>query len=178
MVTHAARPREASSPPGPVRSGAYFDSTGSYRYTLWREWDREAPRLAWVLLNPSTADGLDDDPTIRRCIGFAWRWGFGSIEVVNLYAWRAPKPSALEAAGFPVGPGNDRAMRRAIRRADKVMVGWGAFATRDGRSRAVLRRLGRIPLFCLGTTAEGQPRHPLYVRGDTEPVGYSAPETS
>lgn len=178
MVTHATRSGDASRPRGPVRSGAHFDPTGAFRYTLWREWDREAPRLAWVLLNPSTADADVDDPTIRRCMSFAWRWGYGSIEVVNLYAWRASKPAALEAAGFPVGPGNDRAVRRAVRRADRVVVGWGAFAARDDRFRAVLRRLGRVPLSCLGTTAGGQPRHPLYVRGDTEPLAYKAPATS
>ncbi len=155
-----------------MRTGASFDPSTVYRYTLWREWDRDAPRLAWLLLNPSTADADDDDPTIRRCIGFAWRWGFGSIEVVNLYGWRGPKPAALEQAGWPVGSGNDRAVARAVRRADRLVVGWGAYAARDARWRAVSARLAHTEMWCLGTTASGQPRHPLYVRADVEPVRF------
>ena len=73
-------------------SGACFDSTGAYRYRLWREWDVSKPSVTFVMLNPSTAGAKDDDPTIRRCLSFARSWGFGRLEVVNLCAYRATSP--------------------------------------------------------------------------------------
>ena len=147
-------------------SGALL--VGPYRYRLWRVWEPDAPRIVFVLLNPSTADATRDDPTLRRCLGFARRWGFGSLEVVNLFALRSPSPAALRAAADPVGPENDRWLTEAVERADAVAAGWGNHGPLLGRAEAVRARLPDGTL-CLGVTASGQPRHPLYVAGDCDP---------
>jgi len=132
---------------------------GAYRYWLLREWDRTRPRLNWVMLNPSTADAERDDPTLRRCLQFARGWGFGAVEVTNVYALRATTPRALQQVRDPVGPENDRVLRDCAARCDRVAVAWG----NGGRERAaaVAVLLDR-PLWCLKVTRQGQPRHPLY----------------
>ncbi len=151
---------------------AIFDPTGTYRYTLWRGWS-DAPRLAFVLLNPSTADGLYNDPTIRRCMRLAQGWGFGSVEVVNLFAYRSPHPKMLTQVPDPVGPENDRYLLAAVKQAEQVIVAWGNWGCLFERDRAVLRLLaGRSPLFCLGNNRSGQPRHPLYVRREVAIVPF------
>ena len=140
---------------------------GRYRYSLTRRWSR-GPRVTWVLLNPSTADARQDDPTIRRCIDFSRRWGFGALEVVNLFALRTPYPEVLRAATDPVGPLNDRALRRAIARSDAVVAAWGAHGALAGRADAIRAALPDDAL-ALGLTARGEPAHPLYLPGDCEP---------
>lgn len=158
-------PSRAAHPPHPV-GGAVLDESGTYRYRLWRRWGTGAP-LLFILLNPSTADAADDDPTLRRCVGFARRWGFDGVEIVNVFGLRATDPSRLRTAADPVGPENDRHIRRAARAAGLVMAGWGNGGTFGGRAGALARLLdGRRPLHCLGRTASGQPKHPLYVRAD------------
>ena len=152
-----------------MKRGATPDPTGRYRYALRREWDPDAPRIAFVMLNPSTADAAQDDPTIRRCIGFARSWGYGALEVVNLFAWRTTDPQALRRVQDPVGPENDRYILRAGRRARETLVAWGNRGILLGRHEAVLRLLlrGREAVHCLGWTQAGHPRHPLYIRADT-----------
>ena len=148
--------------------GAIFDMIGKYRYTLWREWSTYHPRIVFILLNPSTADEERNDPTIRRCIGFARARKFGSVEVVNLFAYRATHARELLKVVDPVGKENNRFLMRAVERCSTVVVGWGARGTLLGRNREVLSLLtGRNDVYCLGTTRGGQPRHLLYVRGDT-----------
>jgi hypothetical protein len=153
--------------------GARIDSTGRYRYTLWRGWDPRRPRVAFVMLNPSTADGERDDPTLRRCIRFARDWGFGSMEIVNLFSLRARSPRRLRRAADPVGPENDRHLLAAATRARRIVAAWGIHGALGARDLAVMRILGaRRRLHCLGTTAAGHPRHPLYLAADTLPVPY------
>jgi hypothetical protein len=123
-----------------------------------------------VLLNPSVADALRDDPTLARCMARARGWGFGALRMVNLFAWRATDPAALPGAEDPVGPENDAALLRGARWADMILCGWGAGGVLAGRDAAVLRLLGRRRLWHLGLTAGGQPRHPLYVGYDVAPV--------
>lgn len=147
-----------------------------YRYTLGRPVG-SGGRLLVVMLNPSTADAFEDDPTIRRVVGFARRDGFGSVEVVNLYALRATDPAGLRTAADPVGPNNDAHIRSALGRCDAVAVAWGADpGPVEGRAGAVLRLIGEsfAPL-CWGLTKTGQPRHPLYLRGDSPLVPYKEP---
>lgn len=150
------------------------DIDGPYRYTLTREWDAKGPPVVFVMLNPSTADADVDDPTIRRCLAFARTWGCGSLTVVNLYALRSPSPEALWRARDPVGPRNDAALaettRTAMTRGGVAVAAWGVHARED----RVEHVLGRVlpadpanPLFCLGTTRSGAPRHPLFVPGET-----------
>lgn len=149
-----------------MTGGATFSRDRRYRYRLWRRWDRARPVVVFVMLNPSTADARHDDPTIRRCIGFARRWGYGGIEVVNLFGYRATDPRALRIVRDPVGPGNWRHIRRALRQAALVILAWGAHAHGDR-----LTRVARAQ--CLGLTRAGQPRHPLYLRRDVRPEPYA-----
>jgi hypothetical protein len=164
-----AAPAEPAAP-ALVRR-AWFSPCGRYRYRLTRTWGRGGT-LAFILLNPSTADASRDDPTLRRCIGLARRWGYGSIEVVNLFAWRATHPEDLRKAAAPVGPGNGRALRRALRRAEAVVVAWG---NQGAWRNAGPRLLGRLlrdsrerEIACVGWTRLGHPRHVLYVRRDAQ----------
>ena len=148
---------------------ADFDESEQYRYRLVRSWNPVDPRVAFVLLNPSTADSSADDPTVRRCIVLARGWGFGSLEVVNLFAWRSPDPRALRQAVAPVGPANDHWLCRSATACSAIVVGWGNHGTlhrRDTEVIALLRSIQAVPT-CLGMTASGQPRHPLYLRHDT-----------
>lgn len=137
---------------------------GPYRYLLWRVWNPTVPRLLWILLNPNTADEERDDPTLRRITGFSRTFGFGGLEVVNLFALRSPDPAALAQARDPIGPENDLTIRAAAARATTVVAAWGNAGTLYGRDHAVLAQLTG-PLFCLGLTRSGSPRHPLYLPG-------------
>lgn len=157
-----------------MRGWASFDDSGTYRYTLHRRWDAEpglltqsGGRVCFCLLNPSTADARVLDPTLKRCLGFAQRWGFGHMEVVNAFALRSTQPAALQKHTDPVGPGNDRAIVRAAKRADLVVVGWGTHASLHDRHTGVLGMLGRAcePM-CWARTKDGFPKHPLYLRSD------------
>ena len=104
---------------------AIFDPTGTYRYSLWREWCADSPPIAFIMLNPSTADDQKDDPTIRRCIGFAHAWGFGALEVVNLFAYRATDSRKLLGVDDPVGSENDNYIVQAVELCPFVVVAWG-----------------------------------------------------
>jgi hypothetical protein len=132
-----------------------------YRYRLWRTWG-DGPLLGWIMLNPSQADRHLDDPTLRRCVGFAQQWGYGGLEVVNLFAYRASQPGVLRQVVDPIGPQNDRYLRGLPDRVDAIVCAWGNGGALGGRDRLVRRLLGEYPLHCLGQTKSGQPRHPLY----------------
>lgn len=132
----------------------------------------------FVMLNPSTADALQDDPTIRRCIAFARGWGYDTLSVRNLFPWRATDPKELVEAertadifGGGYGGRGEQELLAACT-ADMLVVAWGA-GVPFGRDAAVLRLFKRHfsgkPLYCLGTTKNGHPRHPLYVKGDVQP---------
>ena len=154
---------------GGVLAGAAISPCGTYRYTLDRVWDTSLPRALFIMLNPSTADASEDDPTIRRCRSFATREGCGGLTVVNLYALRSTNPDALATHPNPVGPDNDLHIALALdQRPAKVIAAWGAHLFAKTRATAVARTLaahgGRLE--CLGLTKAGDPRHPLYVRGD------------
>lgn len=157
---------------------ATFSPDGVYRYRLLRRWSRGA-RVVWVMLNPSTADAQRDDPTIRRCIGFSRAWGFGAMEVVNLYALRATEPGVVRGHDEPVGPENDRYIVAAASRGAHVIAAWGAFPWAAARADHVLELLmrARRPVRCLGLTRGGHPRHPLYARADARPIGLGASAT-
>lgn len=141
---------------------ALFDPARTYRYLLEHRWGSVAP-MVLVMLNPSTADATRDDPTMRRALRFARREGCGGLIVVNLFALRATDPAALTSHPDPVGSDNDQVLCAAVGRGNLVVAGWGAHGTPHGRDRAVLRLLAPVRLRCLGLTAGGQPRHPLYL---------------
>ena len=153
---------------------AELSDCGEYRYRLSRIWDPKKPPLTFVMLNPSTADMMTDDPTIRRCMGFGQREQAGGIVVVNLYGYRATKPFDLFQASDPIGAANDRWLLNACLAPGKVVCAWGANAPHP-RSFHVkdLLREHRVKLHCLGTTNAGAPRHPLYLRRDQPLLRYN-----
>ena len=156
----------------PMRRGAVISDCGRYRYRLTRTWDDTLPAATFVMLNPSTADANVDDPTIRRCLGFARAWGCGSLVVVNLYAWRATDPRELLTADDPVGPNNYAYLTaEAMVAADSggpLVAAWGASGQPE-RVAQVLALPGMDRLTALALTKTGQPRHPLYLKADLKP---------
>jgi hypothetical protein len=146
--------------------GALFSPCGRYRYSLTRRWGA-GPTVVFVMLNPSTANETQDDPTIARCRNFAAAWDFGALEVVNLFAWRATDPRDLRRASEPAGPDNRRIRDRALRRADRIVLAWGNHgAWQDAGPRLLselLRRGDGSRLAALGWTKPGHPRHVLYL---------------
>lgn len=143
----------------------------AYRYVLQRPAAAEGEkRIAWVMLNPSTADEFTDDPTIRKCVKFSTRLGARTMTVVNLFAARSTDPRALRTMPDPVGPENDRLLKEEIDRADMVIAAWGTQPWDFVMQRALHVRalLDPAKTFHLGAlTKDGSPRHPLYLRDDT-----------
>lgn len=159
--------------------GARLSEDGKYRYKLWRQWGKR-PLLGFVMLNPSTADELEDDPTIRRCIGFAKREGFGGIYVGNLFAWRATDPAELSQVNDPYGPDNFKTLYRMSALLPKIVFAWGAhpLASKAWYRQKMAFAPGLNPqaaLYCLGTTKNGNPRHPLYLAASTKLEAYCSP---
>lgn len=163
-------------------SSATFSRCGKYRYDLCRVWKPKARAMVFVGLNPSTADQSADDPTIRRILGFADDWGFGTLVMLNAFAFRSTDPKALASMVTrrrdPVGRDNDATIERvfAERRGDKLVLGWGAHGALLERGRHLAARAlalhGRPE--CFGLTANGQPKHPLYLAAATRPKRYTA----
>lgn len=160
--------------------GAEISPCGRYRYRLWRKVSSEfdpygqifkpTGTLLYVMLNPSTADAMKDDPTIRKCDGFARVHHFARFEVVNLYAWRSTDKKALLKVADPVGPENDATIIAALAEASQVIVAWGAIHKkqehRSWRVSALLAesrlKLTAPPMiYSLGSTKAGHPNHPL-----------------
>lgn len=157
--------------------GAQLSPCGRYRYSLERRWG-SGPAVLFVMLNPSTADGLEDDPTIRRCVGFAQRWGAGSLHVTNLFAHRATKPEAvlripdvreLEGPDYWTGMREVLATEGLDRR---VVCAWGAHGSHLGKGPQMLAHLraqGFTPV-ALSRTKDGSPGHPLYLPASSERI--------
>ena len=149
---------------------ADISSCGQYRYTLRRNLpsaNKELKQILWVMLNPSTADATNDDPTIRRCVGFSTAWGFAEMVVVNLYAYRATDPKALWSIPDPVGPDNDDYIREYAMCSDMTLCAWGKAG--PDRDRALHVR-GLIPnAHYLRMNKSGHPGHPLYLPKELTP---------
>ena len=167
---------------------AFLSHCGRYRYYLVRRWS-DGPVMLFVMLNPSTADATNDDPTIRRCIGFAQREGCGAVAVVNLFALRTPDPRQLlgvaQALGTEtiIGRENDKHIATAVSMASVVVMAWGAHESRlfsdpenhHDRGHSVWRAVRHIHgkrTMCLGTTKAGAPKHPLYLAANTPLIPY------
>lgn len=155
-----------------MERGAYISSCGIYRYSLWRQW-AQGPKVMFVGLNPSTADATLDDPTIRRCVGFAKAWGYAGLLMTNLFAWRATKPSDMLAAYRPVGPDNDRILQTSHSEAALTVAAWGAHGSHGGRDASVKAMLPN--LHYLRMTKGGHPGHPLYLPSSLRPVEWTTP---
>lgn len=159
---------------------AIISPCGAYRYTLTRWWGEEAPGLLWVLLNPSTADGEQDDPTVRKLRAYARAWGAPGFVVVNVFAFRATNPwEVAEAAVDPVGPENDAHIAAEAARAQAIVIGWGVsladtpIAPRFGDVLRLLEPF-RAKVGALKLTKSGAPTHPLYLAAKLRPVRYPA----
>ena len=159
---------------GDAPSVAVYSDCETYRYLLTRVWDDSLPRALFVMLNPSTATEVQNDPTVERCERRARALGFGAFRVTNIFAFRATDPREMRAAGDPVGPENDAAIRESLTWAagpqDRIVCAWGTHGAHLSRGAAVerlLRESGRA-LHHLGLTAAGAPKHPLY-------IGYAQP---
>lgn len=158
-----------------MESNAVISECGQYRYRLSRRWD-DGPTMAFVMLNPSTADAVDNDPTIERCVRRAKSLGFGELVVSNLFALRATDPGYLYVHPAPVGPGNDEAIIEVAKDADLVVCGWGTHGSFEDRGEAVRKLLvanGVMPQV-LALNKDGSPRHPLYVGYAVKPAPWEA----
>jgi hypothetical protein len=162
---------------GDAPSTAIYSDCERYRYSLTRIWAPAGPRALFVMLNPSTATEVQNDPTVERCERRARALGFGGFRVANIFAWRDTDPRAMRAAADPVGPDNNAAIGDGAAWADRVIAAWGAHGAHLDRGRAVetlLRGTGQ-PLFHLGLTRDGHPRHPLYIAYTQAPEPWPAP---
>jgi len=160
---------------GDAPSVAVYSDCEHYRYLLTRVWDKTRPRALFVMLNPSTATEVQNDPTVERCERRARTLGFGAFRVTNIFAWRATDPKEMRAQPDPVGPENDAAIRDSVDWATgagaKIICAWGAHGAHLDRGAAVerlLRATGR-ELWHLGLTKAGAPKHPLYIGYDRQP---------
>lgn len=145
-------------------AGAEFDKDQPdvYRYVLWRHW-RGVPSdcVTFVLLNPSTATATEDDPTIRRCIRFAYDWGYGGIRILNLFALRSTDPKALYSHHDPIGPLNNGWLKFYLSDAKLAVAGWGVHGALQRRGLIIHQRFPQLRTF--GLTKDGHPKHPLYL---------------
>lgn len=156
-------------------TGALFSPCRRWRYLLWRRWDPSKGVVMFVGLNPSTADETKDDPTIRRCIGYAKDWGYGALWMLNIFAFRATAPADMKRAGEDaIGPRNNEYLVQAGHQANLVVAAWGAHGGFLGRQARVLRMLqqAQVHVDALGVTAGGFPKHPLYLRKDLVPAPF------
>jgi len=155
-----------------MEKGAILSSDRTYRYSLWRIWDKSLPKVLFIMLNPSTADEDEDDKTITRCIGFAKSWGYGGLYVCNLYAFRTKSPKVLKEKSryFDViSKDNFSYLNDAKLGCAEVIFAWGAnVLNTKGHLRKVLDLIPNGK--CLGKTQNGFPKHPLYLKGDLKPV--------
>lgn len=133
-----------------------------YRYVLHRVWDKTKPKIAFIGLNPSVADERQDDNTVRKCINIARRDGFGSMIMLNAYAYRSTDPKALTTQSNVVGKHNDRHIAKECKNAAKIVIAWGNHAT-DDRHLTLLKVLVGQQLWCFAKNNNGKPKHPLYI---------------
>ena len=138
-----------------------------YRYSLTRQWNADLPNLMFIGLNPSTADATNDDPTLRRCIGFAKSWGFGGVIMANLFAYRATKPTDMKAASDPIGADNDQWLQTLADQSQLIVAAWGNHGSFLARSTTVRQLIS--DLHYLSLNASGEPKHPLYIKANAQP---------
>ena len=152
-------------------SVATYSDCEIYRYALTRTWDDNGARVNFLMLNPSTATEVQNDPTVERCERRARALGFGAFRVTNIFALRATDPRDMRAAADPIGAGNDAAILEAADWATQVVCAWGTHGAHMGRGIAVeaLLRPTGVPLLHLGLSKAGHPKHPLYISYTTQP---------
>ncbi len=158
-------------------STAIYSDCERYRYALTRVWDASLPKLGYIMLNPSKATEMQNDPTVERCERRARALGYGAFRVTNIFGWRETDPHKMRKVADPVGPQNDTALTDLMTWADLVIAGWGTHGVhleQGPKAGRLLHATGR-PIYCFGLTKDGHPRHPLYVAYRQEPVIWSDP---
>ncbi|AHM03224.1 hypothetical protein roselon_00810 [Roseibacterium elongatum DSM 19469] len=157
---------------GDAASVAIYSDCEAYRYALTRVWSPEGRRALFIMLNPSTATEVQNDPTVERCERRARALGFGAFRVLNIFAYRATDPRDMRAAADPVGPENDAAILDGVTWADQVICAWGTHGAHLARGPAVARLLRQtgMPLYHLGLSKQGHPKHPLYIGYAVQPL--------
>ena len=150
-----------------MEKGAIFSDCGKYRYILWRKWNKRKPSVMIIGLNPSKADDKIDDPTVRRCISFAKTWGYGSLYVTNLFAFKATNPVDMLNEKKPVGAENDKYIKEYQDKVDKVVLAWGNYGSFKNRNKEILKII-ELP-HCLRINKKGEPSHVLYLNKTLKP---------
>ena len=154
-----------------VNKNATFSDCRKYRYALSRTWNGKKKTILFIGLNPSTADEKIDDPTIRRCINYAQNWGYGSLLMVNLFAYRATMPTELKNVKNPIGNDNDLHIIELSKKADLAVAAWGNEGSLLNRDKEVKKIIPNLK--CLKINKSGQPAHPLYQKKDLKLIKYS-----
>ena len=156
---------------GDAPSTAVYSDCERYRYSLTRVWDPTGGKVLFVMLNPSTATEVQNDPTVERCERRARALGFGAFQVTNIFAWRDTDPRKMRAAAEPVGPENDATILAGVDWADQVVAAWGTHGEHLDRGPAVetLLRASESPVYHLGLSKAGHPKHPLYISYAQQP---------
>ena len=154
-----------------IKKRAIFSPCQTYRYSLTRIWNENKKLILFIGLNPSTADETSDDPTIRKCMHYAYQWGFGGLIMVNLFAFRATLPNDLKKSKFPVGKNNNQFIINAILESEMAVVAWGNDGQLYGRDKEVLEFIPN-PM-CININKTGLPAHPLYQKNDASPKSYN-----
>lgn len=152
-----------------ILKDAHISACKSYRYTLMREWTEHKPKMGFIGLNPSTADGYVDDATITRLTNFARIWGYGGFFIVNLFAYRSTDPRMLTKADNPIGKHNNQHILDIDKKIVFWVAMWGKHGTLLNRDVEVLNLLKHRELFCFGTNKDGTPKHPLYLPYSSKP---------
>jgi hypothetical protein len=153
-----------------VNKNATFSDCRKYRYVISRTWDGKKKTILFIGLNPSTADEKIDDPTIRRCINYAQNWGYGSLLMVNLFAYRATMPTELKKVKNPIGNDNDLHIKELIKKVDLTVAAWGNEGSLLNRDKEIKKIIPN--LMCLKINKSGQPAHPLYQKKDLQLIKY------
>lgn len=151
-------------------SGAIFSDCRAYRYALWRVWDTSLPLIMFIGLNPSTANERKADPTIRRIIGFAKRWGYGGFYMMNLFPFVTPYPEALIDCELVQIQTNDLKIKEVSAKCKDIVFSWGNFKVAKERARVFIENFPNAK--CLYKNKNGSPVHPLFVKGDTQLINF------
>jgi hypothetical protein len=152
-----------------ISSGAEFSQDRKYRYTLWRQWEEVENWVAFIGLNPSIADETEDDPTVRRCINFAKKWGYSGMFMLNIFAYRATDPKEMKAAEDPIGIANNRYINITIYDSDRVVLCWGNHGSHIHRNAAVAELVSyHSNVVHFGLTKSREPKHPLYLSNNAQ----------
>lgn len=156
---------------GDALSVANYSDCEKYRYDLTRVWDEGGKRVMFLMLNPSTATEVQNDPTVERCERRARTLGYGAFRVCNIFAYRATDPKDMRAQADPMGPLNDVTIRQGVKWADDLVAAWGAHGEHMGRGAQVETLLRGLPVSPkhLGLTKAGHPKHPLYIAYVVQP---------